>query len=127
MGINRELGHRIWAIAEGYLPEWSNGVEPQMKSHETLCILNTADTDAHIKLWIYFSDREPLGPYQITVSPQRTLHQRFNNLNDPQPIPEGTDYACVVQSDIPVVVQHSRLDSRQAENALFSTIAFHSD
>jgi hypothetical protein len=30
----------------------------------------------------------------------------------------------VIVSDIPIVVQHTRLDSRQAENALLSTIAY---
>jgi hypothetical protein len=30
----------------------------------------------------------------------------------------------VIESDLPVVVQHTRLDSRQAENALLSTIAY---
>lgn len=39
-------------------------------------------------------------------------------------MPRDTDYASVLESDVPIVVQHSRLDSRQAENALISTIAF---
>jgi hypothetical protein len=30
----------------------------------------------------------------------------------------------VITSDVPIVVQHTRLDSRQSENALLSTIAF---
>ena len=49
---------------------------------------------------------------------------RFNNLDDPEPIPVATDYASLIESDVPIVVQHTRLDSRQAENALLSTIAF---
>ncbi|MNT94147.1 Anabaena sensory rhodopsin transducer [compost metagenome] len=48
----------------------------------------------------------------------------MNNLSVPEPIPVGTDYASVIESDVPIVVQHTRLDSRQAENALLSTIAF---
>ena len=28
------------------------------------------------------------------------------------------------ESDVPIVVQHTRLDSRQAENAVFSTVAY---
>ena len=32
--------------------------------------------------------------------------------------------AGAVAPDVPIVVQHTRLDSRQAENALLSTIAF---
>ena len=48
----------------------------------------------------------------------------FNDLNDPEPIPRDTDYASLIESDVPIVVQHTRLDSRQAENALITTIAF---
>lgn len=123
----KEIGRRFWAIAEGYIPVSSTGPEPQMTSHETACILNISDLDANIQLTIYFSDREPVGPYTITVPARRTLHLRFNDLKDPQPIPRDTDYSSVFESDIPIVIQHSRLDSRQAENALLSTIAFSMD
>jgi hypothetical protein len=118
------IGHRRWAIAEGYIPSWSNGPEPQFTSHETACILNASDEEAHVEITVYFSDREPAGPYRITVPPRRTLHQRFNELEDPEPIPTDTDYASVIVSDVPIVVQHTRLDSRQAENALLSTVAY---
>jgi hypothetical protein len=30
----------------------------------------------------------------------------------------------VIESDVPIVVQHTRLDSRQSENALMTTMAF---
>ena len=95
-----------------------------MLSHETACILNSNDTEAHIEIMVYFSDREPAGPYKLTVPPRRTLHQRFNDLKDPEPIPKATNYASIITSDVPIVVQHTRLDSRQAENALLSTIAY---
>jgi hypothetical protein len=36
-------------------------------------------------------------------------------------------FASVIAADVPIVVQHTRLDSRQAENALLSTIAFAAD
>lgn len=121
------IGKRRWAIAEGYIPPESHGPAPELTSHETACILNAADTDARVTITIYFSDREPVGPYLITVPARRTLHLRFNDLNDPQPIPKGTDYASVIESDVPIVVQHTRLDSRQAELALLTTIAFASD
>jgi len=45
-------------------------------------------------------------------------------LTDPQPIPRDTDYASVLESDAPIIVQHTRLDSRRAELALLSTMAF---
>lgn len=119
----KEIGKKIWAIAEGYIPEQSHGPEPQMTSHETACLLNAGDSPAHINIMIYFSDRDPQGPYRVEVPAQRTKHLRFNELDNP-PIPKATDYSSVIESDVPIVVQHSRLDSRQSENALISTLAF---
>jgi hypothetical protein len=118
------LGRTRWAIAEGYIPSYSHGPEPQFTSHETACLLNSSDQDAHVAITIFYSDREPVGPYRVTVRARRTHHLRFNNLTDPEAIPRDTDYASVIESDVPIVVQHTRLDSRQAENALVSTIAF---
>lgn len=118
------MGRTRWAIAEGYIPRESHGPAPHMTSHETVCLLNTGQEDAHVRITIYFADREPVGPYRVTVPARRTAHVRFNDLTDPTPIPVDTDYASVIESTVPIVVQHTRLDSRQAENALFSTIAF---
>ncbi len=118
------IGKTQWAIAEGYIPGWSNGPGREFISHEAACILNTNDSDAHVEITIYFSDKDPVGPYRITVPAQRTKHIRFNDLTDPQAVPLATDYSSVIVSDIPVVVQHTRLNSRQAENALLSTIAY---
>jgi hypothetical protein len=95
-----------------------------MTSHETACLLNAGASDAHVEITIYFSDREPVGPYRVVVPARRTLHLRFNALRDPEPIPHGTDYASVFRSDQPIVVQHTRLDSSQAEEALLTTIAY---
>jgi hypothetical protein len=118
------IGHRRWAVAEGYLPGWSHGPEPQMTSHETVCLLNTNLEPALVAITVFFSDREPVGPYRIVVPALRTKHVRLNDLSDPEPIPTQTDFATVIESNLPIVVQHTRLDSRQSENALISTIAF---
>lgn len=122
--MKEAIGAKRWAIAEGYIPAWSHGPAPEFTSHETACILNANDTDAHVEITIYFSDREPVGPYRVTVGARRTKHLRFNELSDPEPVPKGTDYASVFAADVPVVIQHTRLDSRQAENALITTIAY---
>ncbi|HEY1240343.1 MAG TPA: sensory rhodopsin transducer [Bryobacteraceae bacterium] len=119
-----DLGRRVWAIAEGYIPGWSHGPSPQMVSHEAVCLLNACDRDAHVTITVYFENREPAGPYRFTIGARRTRHLRFNEFKDPEPIPVDTPYSSVIASDVPIVVQHTRLDSRQAENALLSTIAF---
>ena len=112
-------------IAEGYIPAESMVYHNRKTlSHEAACILNAGDADAHIEIMIYFTDREPAGPYRLTVAARRTLHQRFNELDDPEPVPVDTDYASVITSDVPIVVQHTRLDSRAAEIALMTTMAY---
>lgn len=118
------IGRRRWVIAEGYIPSKSHGPEPQMTSHETMCILNSSDRDATVQVTIFYADREPVGPYIIQVPARRTKHVRFNDLTDPAPIPLDTDFSSLIDSNVRIVVQHTRLDSRQAENALFSTMAF---
>ena len=118
------VGRKRWAIAEGYIPKSSNGPAPQMTSHETVCVLNTGDQDAQVKITVFFTDRDPAGPYRIVVPARRKKHVRFNDLTKPEPIPPETDFSSLIESDVPVVVQHTRLDSRQAENALMTTIAF---
>ncbi len=117
-------GRTRWAIAEGYIPSESSFADRALISHETACILNATNEDARVAITIFFADREPVGPYRLTVPARRTRHLRFNDLDDPQPIPRDTDYASVIESDVPIVVQHTRLDSRHAEVALLSTVAY---
>lgn len=121
---NNNLGRTRWAIAEGYIPGSSTGEGSAFVSHETACILNATDREAHIEITLYFTDRDPAGPYKLSVAPQRTQHFRFNDLDDPEPVPRDTSYASVIESDVPIVVQHTRLDSRQSELALLSTVAY---
>ncbi len=124
------IGRRRWAIPEGYIPSESSYSDRELVSHETACILNAADHDAHVTITIFFADREPVGPYRVTVAARRTLHLRFHaaptlyDLDDPKPIPRDTDYASVFESNVPIIVQHTRLDSRRAEVALLSTVAY---
>lgn len=119
------LGKRRWVIAEGYIPEESMaGADETRISHETACMLNAGETEAHVELTIFFSDRDPVGPYRTRVGARRTHHLRFNDLDDPAPVPRGVDFACIIESDLPIVVQHTRLDSRAAEISLMTTMAY---
>lgn len=122
--MRENIGRHVWAIAEGYIPKGGHGPKPEMESHETACILNAGLETAKVEIMIYFADRDPIGPYRVEVKAQRTKHVRFNDLKDPETIPRGTDYASVIRSNVPIVVQHTRLDTRQSEAALLSTIAY---
>jgi hypothetical protein len=123
----KAYGRKLWVVAEGYIPAKSHGPEPEMTSHESISVLNTSDSEAHLSITIFYTDKNPVGPYQVTVPAKRSKHIRFNDLSDPAPIPKATEYSSVIESDVPVVVQHTRLDSRQAENALITTIAYGED
>jgi hypothetical protein len=94
-----------------------------MTSHDSACMLNANDAAATVSFTIYHAGQDPAGPYTPTIPARRVHHQRLNDLADP-PIPLGTDYCVVIDSDVPIVVQHTRLDSGQAANALMSTIAY---
>ena len=117
-------GKKLWAIAEGYIPEDDNKKSRERISHETACILNTCDEDANVQIMLYFSDQVPAGPYKINIPAKRTYHIRFDELKDPSPVPIGVDFASVITSNVPIIVQHTRLDTRWGNNALLSTIAY---
>ena len=124
MKTSTQIGRKVWAIPEGYIPDWGHGPKPELESHEAFCVLNPTEEEARITLTIFYADRDPAGPYRLTVAPRRTKHFRFNELTDPESIPRGTEYASLFESSVPVVIQHTRLDSRQAANALMTTMAF---
>jgi len=118
------VGATTWVIADGYIPPESTGPAPAMTSHDSVCLLNAGANDAVVEVVVYFTDREPVGPYVLHVPRRRAHHQRINDLSEPSVIPVGVDYSLVLTSSEPIVVQHTRLDSRQAANALMSTIAY---
>ncbi|PYJ49312.1 MAG: sensory rhodopsin transducer [Verrucomicrobia bacterium] len=119
LGISRRC--RIFGVAKNLQSLKARGIE---QSYEACCILNASEKDAHIAITIFFEDRNPVGPYKFTIPARRTKHLRFNNFHDSEKISADTPYSSLIESDVPIVVQHTRLDSRQAENALLTTIAF---
>jgi hypothetical protein len=118
------LGSTVWAIPEGYIPSDSVSDAHDLVSHEAACFLNSGDREVQVEITLFFENREPVGPYRLKVPARRTLHLRFNDLSDPAPVPRDTSYASLIEASAPVIVQHTRLDSRQPGMALLSTIAY---
>lgn len=121
------IGKKNWAMTGGRIPLRSTGGEPAYVSQDQLCILNAGSRDARIELTVFYANRDPVGPYRLSVAARRTRHVRINDLIDPIPVPLDTDYACMLTSDVPVVVQFARRDTSQAENAWLGLSAFSSD
>ncbi len=115
-------GETHWIIPDGYIPPTSSGM---LESHESVCVLNIGDVEAKLLFTIYFEDRDPLENIEYTLPARRTKHIRTSSLKlGGEGIPAGVPYAIEVESDVPVIVQYSRLDSTQAENALMSIMAY---
>lgn len=120
--MSSKKGETLWIIPDGYIPPHSSG---ELESHESICVLNTNDSDAQLIVNVYFEDRPPLEGMTVLVPAKRTLHARTANLRSgAAAIPKGVPYAMEVMSDLPVFVQYSRLDATQPANALMSVMGY---
>lgn len=124
MDVSEKIGKKRWIIAGSNIPLEQTGPEPAFSSHDSLWILNANGSDADVKVTIYYSDREPVGPYCLTVKARRVRQIRFNDLIDPEAIPLETDYGALVEAEVPVVVQFAQMDTRRAENSRTSMMGF---
>ncbi len=118
------VGKTRWEIPGGHVPVDSTGPEPEMVSHDRLCLLNAGEEMATVEVTLYYADGHEAGPYPLTVAAERVRHVRINDLIDPYAPPLGREYGIVVESNVPIVVQCSRQDTRHAETATLSTIAY---
>jgi hypothetical protein len=120
----RALGKRTWVIAGGHIPLESTGREPENTSRDELCFLNSGRNDAKVDVMLVYSDRDPVGPYELTVRSERLRRVRVNDLINPEAPPLDTDYGIVIESDQRIVVQLERKDTSRSENAIATTMGF---
>ena len=116
-------GKKSWIIADGYMSDTEKG---GLVSHEAICVLNLSGETAHMDITVYFEDREPIRKITAVCESERTNHIRLDRAVSAsgERIPKNTPYAVLVESDVPIVVQASRLDVTQPEYALMTTIAY---
>jgi hypothetical protein len=93
------ISSKHWAIIQEWIPAAGD---------ETVSLLNVSGQKAHVEITVYYSHRDPAGPYCITVPEGWTEHVHLNRLTDPEPIPRETNYESTIESDVPIVVQHSK-------------------
>lgn len=113
-------GARVWLVPDGFIPEESSGSQ---ESHEAICVLNTSTEEAWLTLSFYFEDRDPIKDVAVVVPPERTRHVRTDGLEEAA-IPRGVPYAVRVESNIPVTVQCSRMDTTQPALSLMTAMAY---
>lgn len=125
LSIMNAEGSLVWYIPDAYLPKPVRADGPYI-GHEAVCILNVSSQDAHINLDLYFEDRSPAKDIYVLVPAERTRHVRLDKPDQLGgfEVPIEVPYAIRVRSDVPVIVQYSRLDTTQQQCTLMTTIAF---
>ncbi|MFC0560889.1 sensory rhodopsin transducer [Halalkalibacter alkalisediminis] len=120
--MERRKGELNWFIPDGFIPPNSTG---NLISHEAICVLNCNEEEVFLEITIYFEDRPPLKSIPFEVKGKRTKHIKTSSLQkDGEKIPIDVPYAIEIESDLPIIVQYSRLDTTQRELALMSTMAY---
>lgn len=120
-------GKKNWYIADAYLP--SSGLGEKWEGHESVCLLNATDDDANVAFTLYFEDREPMEIKDIPLKGRSNRHvgmhkpEQLNGAEVPRDVPYGIE----VTSDVPVVVQYSRLDVTQPNFTLMTTTPYCAD
>jgi hypothetical protein len=122
--MKNEMGRRQWVYPDLELPP--PGDSP-LKGHESLIVLNMNGADATIGLCLYFTDKEPVELAPLHVAARRVRCFRLDKVGDIGfEIPRETQYALRVNSDIPVVAQYGRLDTRQQNMAFYTVMGYDS-
>lgn len=114
-------GKKIWYFPDCELPPPGDEL---MKGHESIVILNDNDEEADIRMTLYFTDKEPIEDIRIDVGARRVRCVRLDNPKDLEEIvvPRETQYAAKLESNLPVVIQYGRLDTRQLKMAFYTTM-----
>ena len=123
----KPTGHRCWTISAGRAPSSGTGAEPLFTSRDQIALLNAGDTLANVRVTVLYVDHGEVGPYRIGVAPRRLRNLRVNDLIFPEAVRLDEAYGLVIESDVPVVVQFTRQDTRQRENTGLMAVAWADD
>jgi hypothetical protein len=120
--MKNDMGKTQWVYPDLELPP--PGDSP-LKGHESLIVLNMNAVDASVTLCLYFTDKEPIELAPVKVLARRVRCFRLDNVDDVGiKIPRETQYALRITSDIPVVAQYGRLDTRQQNMAFYTVMGY---
>ena len=104
-------GKKVWIFPDAELPPVGVNVIP---GHESVIITNVCDRDAHIRITLLYTDREPADDLMVTVRARRVRCLRTNEENDLGRYTAlmGEQYAIMLESDVPIVAQYGRAEPR---------------
>lgn len=104
-------GKKVWVFPDAELPP--EGVN-NIPGHESIIITNTGKEDAHINITLFYVDREPVKGISVMVGAERVRCLRTNVEADfgKHLAKVGEQYAVMLESDVPVVAQYGRAETR---------------
>ncbi len=119
-------GKTVWVFPDGELPPEGNF---ELKGHESIIILNMTQQEAEIYLTLYYVEEPPQGGIKINVAPERVRCIRTNDHRDMDGyvIPREKQYAMRFVSNVPVVMQYGRLDTRDQPMAFYTNSGYSSN
>jgi len=119
----KAYGKKTWLIPDTYLNSVSKNQNP---SHESICVVNTSDSDAKINLTLFFEEMDKRDDFESFCGAGKTHHIRLDKIRSKtgEPIPRDVPYAVLLESSVEIVVQYSRLDTSAAEMALMTTMGY---
>ena len=104
-------GKKVWIFPDAELPPVGVNLIP---GHESIIVTNTGDADAHIRITLFFTDKEPVNDIYVTVGARRVRCLRTNEEKDFGAYTARFEeqYAIMLESDVPVVAQYGRAEPR---------------
>jgi hypothetical protein len=117
------IRYRKWTIPERLISSRSKNPDPELFSHAAACLPNVSEDEAHIKSRIVFSNGGQVVSDRLT-KPALTRHIRFKETKDPETIFHQTQYASIIDYQVPTVAHQPRFGSRQAKSAFPNTVAY---
>ena len=123
---NEMDGKKKWFFPDGDRPPFGDS---ELIGHESYIVLNPNKQAAHLSVTLYFEDKEPFHSIQMTVAAERVKCFQTHNPDHfgVHVIPVGKQYAMKIESDVPVIVQYGRLDTRQVNLAYYTTMGYSGD
>lgn len=116
-------GKLTWVFPDLEMPPEGDSL---LKGHESVIILNMNDVAANVKITLYFEDKAPISDIPVKVEANRVRCLRTNNADDfgGLLVKGETQYAIKLTSDVPIVAQYGRLDTRQSNMAFYTVMGY---
>ena len=104
-------GKKVWIFPDAELPPLGANLIP---GHESVIVTNVSDEVAKIKITLLYEDRDPVS-FDVEVGANRVRCMRTNRESDfgAYTAPEGKQYAIMLESNVPIVAQYGRAETRE--------------